>query len=369
MKIELNLLPPSERRREQFRHTGEKPLSFGQKRTDHMCLMYYDQERGWHDAKIVPYGPLPLSPGTMALHYAQEVFEGAKAHKHADGEMYLFRFDKNALRLNNSLQLMQMPTIPPGDQMEMALTLLDVERLWYPDGDEDSSMYIRPFVFAAQDSLGVHPSSQYIFCMFLSPSGPYFNGGFNKPSKFLITEQFKRVAPGGLGKAKTGGNYAASLRAQTLARRLGADQVLYLNPDNTELEECGSNNHVHVTKDGRIIIPSFTPSILESITTDGILELSSRNVLGNIAEQTTVGYQEFLDGLRSGTITEAGGLGTAAVVTPVGSYVLDNGTEIKVGTGDIGEVTRNLFKTYTGVQKGRMPAPEGWLVRVPRTMS
>ena len=361
MKIRYQLKPAAVRRTAPFRPEG--PLSFGQLRTDHMFLMDF-VDGAWKDPRIVPYGPFAIDPGAVVLHYGQEIFEGAKAFKHADGEIYAFRIDQNAARLNRSAPGVCMPTIPVEDQVQAILALLDVERLWFPE-QEGASLYIRPFMFGNQDSLGVKPSNRYVFCVFLSPSGPYYPAGFTKPIKLLISRRFHRAAPGGTGALKTGGNYAASLMAGEVAHEQGASQVLFLDTTDTFIEEAGAMNHFHVTRQGRLVIPSFTDSILRSITSESVLALG-KAALGVEVGQERIKLSEFLEGLRTGEITEAGGFGTAAVVSPVGAYVFEDGREAPVGTGAIGPVTRQVYEVVSGIQHGRRPAPVGWLFQAPR---
>jgi len=362
MKIRYDLKPAAERRRTPLRPKG--PLPFGQLRTDHMFLMDW-VDGAWRSPRIVPYGPLAMAPGAVVLHYAQEIFEGAKAFRHPDGEIYGFRIDENAKRVNASAPGVCMPTVPVADQVQAILALLDVDRLWFPE-QEGASIYIRPFMIGTQDSLGVKPSSRYLYCVILSPSGPYYPAGFTKPVKLLVTKRFHRAAPGGTGCYKTGGNYAASLRAGEAAHALGASQVLYLDTTDAFIEEAGAMNHFHVTRGGKLVIPSFTETILRSITSLSVLELGARGALGVEAVQERVRLDAFLEGLRSGEILEAGGLGTAAVVSPVGAYVFDDGAEIQVGDGGIGPVTRRVYQAVTDIQLGRAPAPEGWLFKAPR---
>jgi len=360
MEIRYDLKPRSARRQDPFRPDG--PLPFGQLRTDHMFLMDYEDGR-WVDPRIVPYGPLSLAPGAVVLHYAQEIFEGAKAFLHDDGEIHAFRIDKNAARLNRSGAGVLIPPIPEDDQVQAVLALLDVDRLWAPH-QEGASLYIRPFVFGTQDSLGVKPSSTYTFCVFLSPSGPYYPAGFREPVKLLVTRRFHRAAPGGTGAFKTGGNYAASLMPGHVAHEHHASQVLFLDVTNTWIEEAGAMNHFHVSRAGDLVIPTFTETILRSITSESVLELGARE-LGVRAGQARIPAEEFLDDVRSGKVTEAGGFGTAAVVSSVGSYVFDDGTELRVGDGRIGPHTRRIYEVLTGIQRGKRPAPEGWLFRAP----
>lgn len=361
MKIRYQLKPRSQRRQTPFRPKGV--LSFGQLRTDHMFLMDHVDGK-WVDPRIVPYGPFALAPGAVVLHYAQEIFEGAKAFLHPDGEIYAFRIDRNAARMNRSAAGVCMPAIPEADQLEAILALLDVERLWCPD-QEGASLYIRPFMIATQDSLGVKPSDRYLYCVFVSPSGPYYPAGFTEPVKLLVTRRFHRAAPGGTGAFKTGGNYAASLMAGEVAHHRGASQVLYLDVTDRYIEEAGSMNHFHVTRDGTLLIPSFGDSILRSVTSESVMELG-REALGLSVRQERIPFEPFLAGLRDGSVTEAGGLGTAAVVSAVGAYVFDDGTEVRVGDGRIGPHARRIYELVSGIQRGQRPAPGGWLFPVPR---
>ncbi len=340
----------------------DKPLPFGQLRTNHMFVMNY-KDGAWVDPRIVPYGPFELMPGAMCLHYGQTIFEGAKAFIHDNGEIYLFRYDKNCNRLNHSARNLCMPEIPESFQMEAALRLIDIERDWCPDMPE-SSLYIRPFMFATQDSLGVKPASEYIYCVMLSPAGPYYPGGFSRAVRLLISKKYHRAVSGGTGTSKCGGNYAASLQAQQYAKDRGCDQVLYLDAGNEFLEEVGTMNHYHVEKDGTFVIPTFNDSILKSVTSQSALELASLGIIK--ARQEDIRLDDFLLKLKSGEIIEAGGFGTAAVVSPVGSYALEDGSEYTVGNGEVGEHTRNFYAYYTGLQLGKTQAPEGWVVKVPR---
>ncbi len=363
MNIRYELLDKS--RRQSLPKT-DKPLPFGQLRTNHMFVMNY-KDGAWNDARIVPYEAFSLMPGAMCLHYGQTIFEGAKAFIHDDGELYLYRYDKNCERLNHSARNLCMPEVPVADQMEGTLRLLDIEREWCPNMPE-SSMYVRPFMFASQDSLGVKPASEYIFCVMLSPAGPYYAGGFSKAIRLLITSRYHRAVSGGTGTAKCGGNYAASLQAQKYAEAKGCAQVLYLDATNQTLEEVGTMNHYHVEKDGTFVIPAFNDSILRSITSTSVLELAERSDLPIRikARSETIRLDKFMADVKSGDIIEAGGFGTAAVVSPVGSYMLDDGTVFNVGNGEVGPYTRAMHDYYSNMQIGRRPAPEGWLKKVER---
>ncbi len=358
MKIRYELLDPSKRK-----SLPDTPnLGFGLYRTNHMFVANYDDGE-WKDARIVPYGPFSLMPGAMCLHYGQAIFEGIKAFRHPDGELYAFRPDMNFARLNHSASVVQMPSIPVELSMEGLLRLLDVERDWCPTLPE-SSLYIRPFVFGDQDMIGVNPSKTYTYCIVLSPCGPYYPGGFSKALRLLITKKYHRAVSGGTGTAKTGGNYAASLRPAEYAHSKNCAQVLYLDASNQYIEEVGTMNHYHVLKDGTFVIPAFNDSVLHSITSQSVLDMAAAGRLKARTEQ--IRLDDFLKQLVSGDIIEAGGLGTAAVVSPVGSYLLEDGSEIRVGDGGIGKHSRALYELYSAMQIGTAPAPEGWLIKAPR---
>ncbi|MDR0362707.1 MAG: branched-chain amino acid aminotransferase [Planctomycetota bacterium] len=361
MNIRLELLD-----KPQWRALPEtdEPLPFGQLRTNHMFLMNY-RDGAWTDARIVPYGEIALMPGATCLHYGQTIFEGAKAFKHDDGGIYLFRYEKNCERLNHSARNLCMPEVPAADQMEATLRLLDIERDWCPNMPE-SSLYVRPFMFATQDSLGVKPSAGYIYCIMLSPAGPYYPGGFSNAVRLLITTRYHRAVSGGTGTAKCGGNYAASLQAQEYAKKLGCGQVLYLDAANRTIEEVGTMNHYHVESDGTFVIPAFNDSILKSVTSRSVLELAE---MGGLpleikARQETIFLDKFIADVKAGKIVEAGGFGTAAVISPVGAYLLEDGTEIAIGDGRVGPHSRALYEYYANMQIGRRPAPAGWLRKV-----
>ncbi|MCD8352075.1 MAG: branched-chain amino acid aminotransferase [Planctomycetaceae bacterium] len=363
MNITCELLEKSKRR--ELPKT-DKPLPFGQLRTNHMFLMDY-RDGAWHDPRIVPYGPIEMMPGAMCLHYGQTIFEGAKAFIHDDGDIYLFRYDKNCERLNHSARNLCMPEIPVEVQMEATLRLVDIERDWCPNMPE-SSLYIRPFMFATQDSLGVKPASAYTFCIMLSPAGPYYAGGFSNAIRLLITTKYHRAVSGGTGTSKCGGNYASSLQAQEYAKKMNCHQVLYLDATNQTLEEVGTMNHYHVEKDGTFVIPAFNDSILKSVTSQSVLELATMKDLpiSIKARSETIRVDKFVAGVKSGDIIEAGGFGTAAVISPVGSYLLEDGTDITVGDGTVGKYSREFYSYYSNMQIGRNPAPEGWQIKVPQ---
>lgn len=360
MEIKMTLLPEGQRKSHTIKNA--ESLSFGKLRSDHMFLM--DYEGGvWKNARIVPYGPLEVMPGAVALHYGQAIFEGAKAFLHNDGEIYAFRFEENAKRLNHSAEALCMVTMPVEMQVEAAMRLLDVERDWCP-AQPESSLYIRPFMLGTEDALGMEPSSKYTFCIILSPSGAYYQGGFKNTVRLLITDKYHRAVSGGTGSAKCCGNYGQAFRAAKVSKTFGAKQVLYLDASNTYIEEVGAMNHFHITKDKTVVIPEFTDSILRSITSISVMELLP--TLGFKVRQERVKIKDFIDQVRSGEIIEAGGFGTAAVITPVSEYIFENNDVLTVGNGSIGENTRKIYDAYTAIQKGAAEDKFKWLTKVPR---
>ena len=359
MKIEYQLLEKSKQKQPV---PSMKGIPFGSIRTNHMFVMDYEDGQ-WKAPRIVPYGPFSIDPGAICLHYAQEIFEGAKAYRHEDGEIRLFRMNKNAERFNHSAAELMMPSVPVDLHMEAVMRLIDVERDWCPN-EPESALYIRPFMFGTQDSLGVKISNKYIFCIMLSPCGPYYAGGFSKAIKLLVTSKFHRAVSGGTGTAKCGGNYAASLKPADYAHKMGAEQVLYLDASNQYIEEVGTMNHYHVMKDGTFVIPEFNDSILRSVTSQSVLELAEKGKIKTRTEHIRI--DKFIEGVKNGEIIEAGGFGTAAVISPVGSYLFDDGSEITVGNGKVGEHSKSLYSLYSAIQLGKLPAPDGWLQTVPR---
>lgn len=360
MEIKMTLLPEDQRKSHSIK--GAESLSFGKLRSDHMLLIDY-ADGVWKDARIVPYGPLEVMPGAVALHYGQSIFEGAKAFRHEDGEVYAFRFEENAKRLNHSATQLCMPEIPVEVQMEGVMKLLDVEREWCPSIPE-SSLYIRPFMFGTEDALGMDPSATYTYCVMLSPSGAYYAGGFKSAVRLLITERYHRAVAGGTGSAKCCGNYGQAFRAAKFSKKFDAKQVLYLDSSNTYIEEVGAMNHFHIMKDGTVVIPEFTDSILKSITSVSVMELLP--TMGYKVRQERVRIDDFIEGVKSGEIVEAGGFGTAAVITPVSEYIFENGDIITVGNGGIGTETRKIYEAYTAIQTGRAEDKLGWLDCVPK---
>lgn len=334
---------------------------FGAHFTDHMAIIDWDVERGWHDARIVPYGPFTIDPAMMVLHYGQEIFEGLKAFVQPDGSIAAFRPDANAARFIRSARRMALPELPEEMFLASLRELCEVDRQWVPTG-EDTSLYLRPVMFASEIAIGVHPAREVTYYLIASPAGLYFSGGGAGVTVWLSTD-YVRAAPGGTGEAKTGGNYAASLQAQAEATARGCDQVVWL--DATErrwVEEMGTNNLCFVygsERDGtvEVVTPELNGSILPGITRDSLLTLCRD--LGYTTTERRISTDEWAKAAASGEMTEAFGCGTAAVVTPV-STVRGVDGEFTIGDGTAGPVTRRLREALVGIQHGTAPDPHGW---------
>ena len=334
-------------------------LVFGKTFTDHMFLMDYDAGQGWHDPRIVPYGPLSLEPSCMVFHYAQELFEGMKAYRTPEGRVQLFRPMENALRFNNSCERMCVPPIDPEFFVQAVKTLVKVDQDWVPH-KKGASLYIRPFVFATDPSLGVHASHSYLFVIILCPVGSYYAEGLD-PVKIYVEDADVRAVRGGTGYAKCGGNYAASIRAGERAEEKGFSQVLWLDGvERKYIEEVGSMN-VMFKVDGTIITPKLTGSVLPGITRRSCLQLLRD--WGYPVEERLVTAQELFDAADAGKLDEAWGTGTAAVVSPIGEMGW-NERKAEVNGGVIGPVTQKLYDTLTGIQWGTQPDPYGWTMPI-----
>jgi branched-chain amino acid aminotransferase len=332
---------------------------FGQHFTDHMFTVEWTPREGWHGARITPYGPLTLDPATAVLHYAQETFEGMKAYRHDDGSIWDFRPDQNAARMVRSSQRLALPELPAEDFVAAVDALVQVDQRWVPDAEGEKSLYVRPFMIATEAFLGVRPSQHVTFMVIASPAGAYFRGGV-KPVTLWLTEEYTRAGRGGMGAAKTGGNYASSLVAQQEASAHGCDQVVFLDAqEGRYVEELGGMNMYFVQDDGRIVTPE-TGTILEGITRSSILELAGK--LGHQVEERRVSIDEWRDGVASGRIAEVFACGTAAVVTPVGTLKWDGG-EVP-GSTEAGPVTMAVRKALVDIQYGRAEDTFGWMHRI-----
>ncbi|WP_028472150.1 branched-chain amino acid aminotransferase [Nocardioides alkalitolerans] len=339
---------------------------FGTHFTDHMFTVEWTPEKGWYDARITPYGPLTLDPATAVLHYAQETFEGMKAYRHADGSVWTFRPEANADRMVRSSHRLALPVLPADEFVQAVDALVQVDQRWVPDasapGAGEKSLYLRPFMFASEVFLGVRPSQHVTFMVIASPAGSYFKGGA-KPVSLWLTEEYSRAGRGGMGAAKTGGNYASSLVAQQEAIGHGCDQVVFLDAEEGRyVEELGGMNMYFVHQDGSIVTPA-TGTILEGITRSSIIDLAGK--LGHRVEERRISIDEWRDGIASGAITEVFACGTAAVVTPVGRLLSRSG-EVPSATGDDegGPVTATIRQALVDIQYGRADDTFGWMHRV-----
>jgi branched-chain amino acid aminotransferase len=334
-------------------------LGFGKLFTDYMFVMNYHTGKGWHDGRIVPYGPISLEPSAMVFHYAQEIFEGMKAYRTPDGTVQLFRPIENIRRLNTSCERM---CIPPIDE-ELALSgiydLVKLEQDWVPTAPE-TSLYIRPFIIATDENLGVHASHSYLFCVILSPVGCYYPEGIN-PVKIYVESEDVRAVKGGMGYAKTGGNYAASIRAGERAQAAGFTQVLWLDGVQRKyIEEVGSMN-VLFKIDGKVVTPALTGSVLPGITRKSCLALL--NAWGVPVEERLISAEELFEAAEAGKLEEAFGSGTAAVISPIGE--LGWGDKLaKINNGQIGTLTQKLYDTLTGIQWGKLSDAYDWTVKL-----
>lgn len=334
-------------------------LGFGSYFTDHMFIMNYDEGKGWHSPRIVPYGPLSLDPAAMCLHYGQEVFEGLKAYRTPDGEAVLFRPDRNMARLNLSNERLCIPLIDEEFALKALKLLVKIERDWIPDG-EGTSLYIRPFIIATDPHIGVRPASHLLFIIILSPVGAYYPQGIN-PVNIYVERKYVRTVRGGTGYVKTAGNYAASLKAQDEAYNQGYTQVLWLDGvERKYIEEVGTMN-VFFKIDGEIITPALQGSILGGITRMSCIELLRH--WGYKVSERPITLDEVEKAAEQGLLEEAFGTGTAAVISPIGELKVDD-RNIVINGNKIGEVARRLYDTLTGIQTCRIDDPFGWVVKI-----
>jgi branched-chain amino acid aminotransferase len=340
-------------------HPKDSELAFGTVFTDHMFLMDYQAEKGWYDPRIEPYAPLPLDPATAVLHYAQALFEGLKAFRGRDGRIRLFRPQKHADRLNATARRMCMPAIDPDLVPRSWVALVGLERDWVPSA-VGTSLYIRPTVIASEPFLGVRPAKQYLYFVILSPVGAYYPEGMN-PVKIKVIDTYVRAVPGGVGEAKTGANYAASLYAAEEAKYEGFTQVLWLDGVHRKyIEEVGTMNIMLKIGD-EVVTPPLTGTILPGVTRDSALALMRE--WGLRVSERQISIDEVVEAAGRGTLGEVWGTGTAAVISPVGELAY-KGDRIVVNGGRIGELTQRLYDTIVGIQYGTAPDPRGWTVEV-----
>jgi len=333
---------------------------FGKHFTDHMVAIDWSVDEGWHNARVQPYGPLQLDPAASVLHYGQEIFEGLKAYRHPDGSIWTFRPDKNAERMQRSAYRLALPELPVEDFVESLRQLIAVDAAWVPSG-ADKSLYIRPFMIANESFLGVRAAEHVTYYVIASPAGSYFAGGV-KPVSIWLTTEYSRAGRGGTGAAKCGGNYAASLLPQREAAENGCSQVLFLDSETgSRVDELGGMNIFFVFKDGRIVTPELTGSILEGVTRASVIDLAQKR--GHAVEERAITIDEWRAGVESGDITEVFACGTAAVITPIGQL---KSKHFSIGDPDApaGEISMSLREELTDIQHGRKPDPHGWLTRL-----
>lgn len=337
----------------------ESQLGFGKIFTDHMFLMDYDPEHGWHDARIVPYGNLPMDPATVVFHYAQEVFEGMKAYRTQSDTVLLFRPECNAQRMIDTCERMCIPPIPGEDFVQAVNALVNVERDWVPHA-EGTSLYLRPFIIATDVGLGVHASKKYSFIVICSPSGAYYAEGIN-PVRIYVEDEYIRAAPGLTGACKCGGNYAASIKAGQMAEEKGFAQVLWLDGvEKKYVEEVGSMN-IMFKISGKIYTAPCEGTVLPGVTRRSCIELFQD--WGYEVEEAHIAIADVMKAAREGKLEEVFGTGTAAVVSPVKELEW-KGESVTVGDGNIGVLTQKLYDTLTGIQWGRLPDTKGWTLQV-----
>ena len=341
----------------------EKPdsskLVFGKYMTDHMFVVDYDEGQGWHDARIVPYAPLQIDPAAKVLHYAQEIFEGLKAYRTADGSIQLFRPMDNVRRLNLSCERIALPEVPEDLALAGITELVKLDQEWVPY-EKDTSLYIRPFVIGLDPTLGVHTSHHCQYIVIVCPVGAYYPEGL-APTKIYIEDQDVRAVRGGTGMAKTGGNYAASLRAGNRAEQKGYTQVLWLDGVHRKyIEEVGAMN-VMFKVNGKILTPDLNGSVLDGITRRSCIQLLKD--WGYEVEERRISYEELFQAAKDGTLEEAWGTGTAAVVSPIGELAME-GKKVIISGNQIGELTQKLYDNLTGIQWGRLADPHNWIMKL-----
>jgi len=341
----------------------EKPdqnqLGFGKHFTDHMLTMRWNKEHGWHDAEIRPYGNFSLDPAAMVLHYSQEIFEGLKAYRGADGSVLLFRPMDNLNRFNDSAIRMCMPRIPAEKVLQAMKGLIYLDRDWIPQ-TEGAALYIRPAMIASEAALGVRPANEYLFFVICSPVGAYYAEGFS-PTKIYVEDEYVRAVPGGVGNVKTGGNYAASIKAHTTSQQKGYTQVLWLDAvERKYIEEVGTSNIFFIIND-ELVTPPLSGTILPGITRDTVLQLAADWDIPTSERRITI--DEVRAAAQDGSLTEAFGSGTAAVISPIGEFGY-KGETIMINNGETGPLAQRFFDGIQQVQRGAEPGPHDWIVRV-----
>jgi len=335
----------------------ESSLGFGRVFTDHMFLMDYDREQGWHNARVIPYGAFQMDPAAMVLHYGQAIFEGMKCYRREDGSLQLFRPKDNLARMTRSAQRMGMPALDEETALEGLKELIRLDAEWVPHL-AGTSLYIRPTMISMDVGLGVHASHKYLFYIILSPVGSYYKEGL-KPVSIYVEDEYVRAVRGGVGFTKCAGNYAASILAGDIAEQKGFSQVLWLDGvEQKYVEEVGSMNMMFAYGK-EIVTPKLNGSILPGITRDSVLKLAP--TLGYTVKEDRLAIHEIFEDAKAGRLTEAFGTGTAAVISPVGLLSM-KGENLTLSGGNIGPVAQHLYDSLTGIQYGRIPDPFNWIL-------
>ncbi|MDR0491405.1 MAG: branched-chain amino acid aminotransferase [Oscillospiraceae bacterium] len=337
-------------------------LKFGKEFTDHMFIMEYETGKGWHEGRIVPYGPLVLDPAAAVFHYGQEMFEGLKAYRTTDGRVLLFRPYMNAERARATNERMCMPDFDPELFVGAIKALVGLERDWIPE-KPGTSLYIRPFIIADDPFLGVHAANHYLFVIICSPVGPYYDvpGGGLFPTSIYVEDEFVRAAVGGVGFAKVGGNYGSSLRAQMRAKSMGCEQVLWLDAvEHSFVEEIGTSNAFFMIDDEVITAP-LLGTILPGVTRASVIELLKK--WGVKVSERRLRIGDVKKAAEDGSLKEVFSSGTAAVISPVGKLIFKDGA-LTVGSGDVGELAKRLYDTLYGIQTGIHADDMGWTIEI-----
>jgi len=326
--------------------------------TDHMFLMDYTRGRGWHDPRIVPYGDIALAPSAMVFHYAQELFEGMKAYKNPDGSAYLFRPEENAKRAIVTAERICIPPVPAADYIQAVRALVSLDADWIPSAP-DTSLYIRPFIIATEPGLGIAVSKSFLFVIILSPSGLFYTSEDLASIGIWVEDEYVRAVRGGVGAAKTGGNYTAGLASQAKAQSMGYSQVLWLDGvERKYVEEVGSMN-IFFKIDGKVVTPALNGSILPGITRDSVITLCRD--WGLPVEERRISIDELVAAQKAGVLEEMFGTGTAAVITPVGKLCYKDEVMLISG-GNPGPLSQRLYEALTGIQRGMLEDKFGWRV-------
>ena len=356
--MSIRFMPASEEQKKPIPRDGAK-LGFGQHFTDHIFFMDYHPSKGWHDPRIEPMRNLSLHPASVVLHYSQQVFEGLKAYRGVDGGVYLFRHEKNFERLERSCERLVIPPLDTEVAIEGMKQLICADQDWIPT-DEGCALYVRPTIIATDPVLGVRPSSTYLFYILLGPVGAYYAEGFN-PISIYVSDNYVRAVKGGIGEAKTGGNYAASLKAQDTARKAGYSQVLWLDAkENRYVEEVGTMN-IFFRINNELITSPLTGSILGGVTRNSVIEIAKHWGLSVVERRLTI--DEVVEAAKNGSLKEVFGSGTAAIIAPVSKFMYQ-GEEYQIGDGRTGELSNKLYHFILDLQYAKTEDPFGWREKI-----